>query len=113
MKRIAAAVAASLLLSACGLTERLWSSGPREISRQRAGALEYRCDANRTLTVLFDTADRSAWVLLPDREFRLDPAPGGGRYTNGRSTLTVAADTLSLEEGAATTHANCKRAAVG
>jgi hypothetical protein len=98
-----------LTLGGCSMVERLWSSGPRELPRVRDGAIDFRCDANRALTVRPDGA-AAAWLVMPDREVRLDSvAPG--RFANGRSTLTLRDGEATLEEGGATTFANCKRVA--
>ena len=58
-----------------------------------------------------------AWVILPDREIRLDKVEGaaGRRFTNGRSTLDLAgADTAetTLRDGTAVVFADCKPEAV-
>ena len=112
MMKNACAVALGLLVSACTMIDNLWSRGPREQSRIPAGAAEFRCDANRSLVLRLEGADRSAWVFLPDREFRLDgvSSASGTRYSNGRTTLVMqASDEASLADGSAVTHANCKR----
>lgn len=111
MRLLIGIAAAVLLLAGCGLTERLWSSGPRELSRLPAGASEYRCDADRSLVVRLE-GDQAAWIFLPDRGFRLDAVAGAGgaRYSNGRSSLSVKGDALFLEDGSTLTHANCRRA---
>jgi membrane-bound inhibitor of C-type lysozyme len=104
-------VAVGLAVSACGMIDRLWTRGPTEQPRLAAGAVEFRCDANRSLVLRLE--ERAAWVLLPEREFRLDAAPSasGSRYSNGRTTLVMqGSDQASLEEGSTVTHANCRRA---
>ena len=51
-------------------------------------------------------------VILPDREFRLDPqGANSGRYTNGKTTLSTQGDVVTVEEGGAPMFAGCKRAA--
>jgi hypothetical protein len=94
------------------MIDNLWNRGPRELSRVPAGAVAYQCDANRTLMLRLEGPERSAWVYLPDREFRLDGVAGAPdtRYSNGRTTLVMqGADEARLEDGSTVTHANCKR----
>ena len=115
MKCIASMFAAGLMILAtgCGTVERLWSGGPTEQKRVRAGVTEFSCASNRKLLVRIDAAAKSAWVIFPEREFRLDQVPEGPgtRYSNGRATLVIEGDEASLEEGSALTHADCKRSA--
>ena len=115
MKRCTVILAAVLiaLAAGCGSVERLWGGGPAEQKRVRAGVTEFSCDSNKKLQVLFDAAGKTAWVIFPEREFRLDAVPGGSgaAYSNGRTTLTATAEGTRLEEGSSVTFANCKRAA--
>lgn len=117
MKRNLRTLAATLAVFAagCGTVEKLWSGGPAERSRVPAGVTEFVCDGNRILRVRFESGEKSAWVVLPEREFRLDAVPGGpaGRYSNGRNTLNATTTAASLEEGSNVAFANCKRAAGG
>ena len=114
MNTRAALVAAVLtaLAAGCGTVERMWS-GATEQKRVRVGVTEYDCDANKKLLVRFDAGSKSAWVIFPEREFRLDQVPGdsAARYSNGRATLSTSGDEASLEEASAVTYANCKRSA--
>ncbi|MBI3374274.1 MAG: hypothetical protein HY017_21330, partial [Betaproteobacteria bacterium] len=89
--------------------------GPAERSRIPVGVTEFVCEGNKVLRVRFETGEKSAWVVFPEREFRLDAVPGGpaGRYSNGRSTLSATATEATLEEGSNVAFANCKRAAGG
>lgn len=115
MKCIASILAAGLVVftPGCATVERMWSGGPTEQKRVRAGVTEFSCDANRKLLVRFDAAGKTAWVIFPEREFRLDQVPGasGLQYSNGRTTLSTQGDEASLEEASAVTFANCKRSA--
>ena len=115
MKRTMAVLAASvgLFAAGCGTVEKLWSGGPSERSRIPAGVTEFVCDGNKILRVRFEAGEKSAWVVLPEREFRLDAVQAGpvGRYSNGRSTLSATATEASLEEGSSVSLANCKRKA--
>ena len=103
------AVAALAVLSGCTMIRDLWSGGPREQPRVHEGAVSLACDQGKTLLVRLD-AGKSAWIILPEREFRLDAAAGAGesRYTNGRATLTVNGGEMSLEETGSPTFAHCR-----
>jgi membrane-bound inhibitor of C-type lysozyme len=113
MQYVAAVIAAGIvvLTAGCGTVERLWSGGPTEQKRVPAGVTAFSCDANKKLLVRFDAGGKSAWVVFPEREFRLDASPDtpGGRFSNGRTTLVATGDDASLEEASAVTFANCKR----
>jgi membrane-bound inhibitor of C-type lysozyme len=56
---------------------------------------------------------KSAWVILPEREFKLNPviSASGARYGNGVATLDTRGDEATLSDGATVTHANCKTGA--
>jgi membrane-bound inhibitor of C-type lysozyme len=105
----------AVLIAGCGTVERIWSGGPTEQKRVRPGVTEFSCDSNKKLLVRFDAGSKSAWVIFPEREFRLDQVPGasGVQYSNGRTTLASTGDEASLEEGSVVTFANCKRATGG
>ena len=92
--------------------KNLWSGGPQEQSRDRPGAVNYACDAGKKLTLLFDSPAKSAWVLLPDREYRLDAVASDSatRYSNGSTTVTVSGDEVTMEEKSLVTLANCRPA---
>ncbi len=103
------AVAALAALAACSTIADLWNGGPKELSRTHEGAVALACDSGRTLLVRLEPG-KSAWVILPEREFRLDAASGGGetRYTNGRETLTVSEGEMSLEDPGSPPFTHCR-----
>lgn len=105
----------AMLAAGCGTVEKLWSGGPAERSRVPVGVTEFACDGNKVLRVRFESGEKSAWVVLPEREFRLDAVQGGpaGRYSSGRNTLNVTATEASLEEGSNALLTGCKRKAGG
>lgn len=89
-----------------------WWSGPVEQAPARlAGATLYECEGNKRFAVRYGGAGQSAVVILPDREFRLDPvaSASGARYTNGRSTLNTQGDEAMLEDAGTTLYAKCRR----
>jgi len=113
---LAASIAAALLTTGCAVNMNpiTWWSGPEEQAPARlAGATLYECEGSKRFAVRYGSAGQSAMVILPDREFRLDPAvsASGTRYTNGRSTLSTQGDEALLEDGGATLYAKCRRMA--
>ena len=104
----AALLAAVLVLAGCGSLN--WWSGPAEQSRIPRDATVYKCDDAKQLAVRFEKDGKSAMIILPEREFRLDQiqAASGARYSNGRTTLNTNGSDASLEEGNKTLYANCK-----
>ena len=112
MKIGLALISAIALLTACS---RGWwpfqeSSGDAA-ARIPAGATEYICAGNKRLLVRHTPDGKSAWVIYPDREFRLDRTDGSSddRFTNGVTTLSVYGDETVLEESGARVFTECKR----
>lgn len=115
--RNAALAAGTLLLCACSSVnlDVLSFGGAKEqdTSRAPAGATAYQCADGKRLFVRYLDEGAAAWIILPDREFRLNRAAtaAGTRYGNGSDTLAVEGDTATLSDGAKITHAACKAAA--
>ncbi len=114
--RIAALTVAgsSLLLGACGsMSVNLWPFGgttEQDLSRPPPGATAYQCEGGKRLYVRYLDNGAAAWVILPEREFRLNKAASdsGARYSNGNATLDVKDGGATLADGAAVTYAGCK-----
>ena len=109
-----AAMATMIAMTGCSSIDDLFRGGPREQSRVRPDVAEYVCAEGKTLSIKRDPGAKAAWVVLPDREYRLDAVAGSGdRYSNGRSTLILANGETSLEEagatGASVNITGCKR----
>jgi membrane-bound inhibitor of C-type lysozyme len=104
----------SLLTSGCGGAKiDIWpfsGASEQERSRTPTNALAYQCEGGKRLYVRYLENGSGAWVILPEREFRLDKAvsASGARYSNGGSTLEVKDNEAVLSDGAAITHAGCK-----
>jgi membrane-bound inhibitor of C-type lysozyme len=114
MGRAAALAGAILILTACSsVNVNLWPFGSdkeSDPSRTPAGATAYQCDGGKRLYVRYLEGGAAAWVILPDREFRLNKvaSTSGSRYSNGNATLDVSDGGATLSAGAAVTHAGCK-----
>ena len=112
-----AVIGAALLASGCGGAS-LWpfdSGGARERSRALANATEFRCEGGKRLFLRTLSQGAATWVILPEREFRLDKtaAAEGAAYSNGTTTLVVREGEATLSEGATALYSGCKSAAPG
>lgn len=92
-----------LLIAGCGGIN-VWPFGESKtasVSRGPENATEYRCAGGKTFYVRYLDAGKSAWVILPDRQVRLDKAAAGGdgRFTNGIAVLNIATDGAELTDG--------------
>ncbi len=113
--RAAALTCAILMLSACSSIS-LWpfGGGPEaDPTRAPAGATAFQCDGSKHFFVRYLDNGAAAWVMLPEREFRLNKvsADSGSRYSNGSDALDITGGTATLWDGDAATHSNCKPAA--
>ncbi|TAK43048.1 MAG: hypothetical protein EPO29_05535 [Betaproteobacteria bacterium] len=103
-----------LLLPGCS-SVNLWpfgGEGAQERSRAPANATEFRCDAGKRFHLRYLDGGASAWVIFPEREFRLDKvaAPAGTRYTNGSAMLEINGNEASLADGPTISYTGCKSA---
>ena len=109
----AMAALASILtaaLAACGTVKEMWRTEPEERLVIPQDATAYRCNAGKSFFIRSMDEGRAVWVMLIEREFRLEaPAAGATRFTNGRTALNLNGDQASLEEGSVTTYAGCVR----
>lgn len=119
------AIAAAAIAAAIGVTSgcsTLTGDDDEEQARIAPCGVEYRCEAaggEPAHSIYLHKAERkpgALWVVLPEREFRVDPEGTGtpaSRYTNGRSTLDLAGDVATLTEEGKVTYGNCKRVGTG
>jgi membrane-bound inhibitor of C-type lysozyme len=106
----------ALFLAGCSTTSldlNLWPfAGGKEqdLSRGPAGSTAYACEGGKRLFVRYLDNGTAAWVILPEREFRLNKAASasGTRYSNGSATLDIKDNVVALFDGATSTHAGCK-----
>lgn len=109
----ASLASAALLLSACG-SINLWPFGGdqyQERSRAPANSTAYQCAAGKRFYVRTLENGAAVWLILPDREVRLDRI-GDSRYGNGIAVLDLSGGAASLSEGPATLN-DCKPASAG
>ena len=81
-----------------------------ERSRAPANAVEYQCAANRKFYVRKLDGGASVWLILPEREVRLDRQGGDNRYSNGVAVLELNGADAALSDGAAA-YNGCKTTA--
>jgi hypothetical protein len=85
-------------LAGCGGV-KLWpfGDGPKELSRAPADATAYRCEGGRQLYVRLLEGGAAAWVILPEREIRLERETAGATsyaYRNTRLEISGSEATL-------------------
>ena len=102
---------AAAILGGCGGAD-LWPFGAREVERSRVpvNSTEYLCDAGKRFYLRILNNGASAWVILREREFRLDKAASGSgtRYSNGSSTLDMSGSEATLNDGPQAVFTGCK-----
>jgi hypothetical protein len=106
---------AAWLPAGCG-SFSLWPFGggqAPERARVPANATEYQCAGGKRFHLRMIDNGASAWVILPDREFRLDKLEGTSRFGNGATTLDLAGAEASLSEGANAIYSACRTADAG
>lgn len=108
------AMLAALGLSACG-SVTLWPFGEdqaTERSRVPANATAYHCDGGRKLYVRMLDNGAAAWVILPEREIRLEKtgAAAGTNYAYRSTLLEIKGAEAVLLEGSKPVFAGCKAA---
>lgn len=97
-------------LSGCARINDWWVGEAKELSRKPPGATEYRCAAGKAFFLRTEQGGKSVWLMLPEREFRLEQvgAAAGTRYSNGRTTLNMKDDDAVIDDAGNVTHAECK-----
>ncbi len=80
-----------------------------ERSRVPENSTAYVCAGGKRFYLRMLESGASVWVILPEREFRLDRVAGdGSRYGNGKAVLTVNGDELSLVDAPTLDFTGCR-----
>ena len=81
-----------------------------ERSREPENATAYRCDGGRKLYVRMLDAGAAAWVILPERELRLEKsgAAAGPNYSYRGTLLEIKGGEATLFEGSKPILTGCK-----
>ncbi len=103
----------SLLVAGCGGMEMpsLPFMGEKNLERSRVpvNSTAYQCAGGKRFYLRMLESGASAWVILPEREFRLDRLAGeASRYGNGKAVLTVNADEVSLVDAPTLSFTGCR-----
>ena len=104
----------TLLLGACSsVSLDLWPFGggkEQDLSRTPPGATAYTCEGGKRLFVRYLDNGAAAWVILPEREFRLNKtaSTSGTRYSNGSAALDIKDNEVTLFDGPKPIYAGCK-----
>jgi membrane-bound inhibitor of C-type lysozyme len=107
---LAAAAAIAILHGCSGSWWPFGGAGNEQTARVPEGATEYSCAQGRRLLVRYAADGKAAWIIFPDREFRLDRAGSGERYTNGASTLVAREDAVTLDAEGGNQFTECRAA---
>ena len=91
----------------------LWPFGDEknlERSRVPTNSITYQCEGNKRFDLRYLDNGAAAWVILPEREFRLDKisADAGTRYGNGKAVLAINGDEATLSDGPSVNYTGCK-----
>ena len=109
---LAAPALLSLLVAGCESMSIPSLLGERNLERSRvpANSITYQCQGGKRFYLRYLDNGAAAWVILPEREFRLDRVAGdaGTRYGNGKAVLTVNGDEVALSDGPTVNYAACK-----
>jgi membrane-bound inhibitor of C-type lysozyme len=112
---VALPVLLSLLLAGCesmSMPSMPSLFGEKNIERSRVpvNSTAYQCAGGKRLYVRYLENGAAAWVILPEREFRLDKVAGEGgtRYGGGKAVLAVNGDEVTLSDGPTVSYAACK-----
>ena len=102
----------SLLLEGCSGMSMPSLLGEKNLERSRvpANSITYQCEGNKRFYLRYLDNGAAAWVILPEREFRLDKvsADAGTRYGNGKAVLQVQGDEVTLLDGPTVNYTGCK-----
>ncbi|MBN8475351.1 hypothetical protein [Sulfuritalea sp.] len=109
-----ATFAAVALLSGCGeMAVKVWpfggDTGVPERSRAPANATEYQCAGGKRIYVRRLDGGDAVWLILPERELRLDRVGSEGtRYGKGTMVLQLAENAATLTDRSTSPVTGCK-----
>ena len=106
----------ALLLAGCG-DMNLKKYNPfggdsvQERSRTPANATEYQCAAGKRLYIRTLDGGEAVWLILAERELRLERIGSSQRYSKGNTVLSLNGNEASFADGTATPpYSACKTA---
>ena len=113
-KLIATVAASAALLAGCGeMKMKVWPFGSdtiQERSRAPSNATEYQCAAGKRIYVRNLEGGAAVWLILPERELRLDRvgADNSTRYGKGNITLDLTGNLAAIKDGNIIPYLDCK-----
>ncbi|WP_137719726.1 hypothetical protein [Methylobacillus flagellatus] len=103
LNSISISLVAALLLSACGTVKSLNPFKEERINPDPvapANSITYQCEQfKRFYLRKLDKESNAVWLILPDRELRLERT-GTDLYSNGIAVLNTSPEAGSLSDGA-------------
>jgi membrane-bound inhibitor of C-type lysozyme len=112
LSNILAATVIALLLPACS-SVKVWPFDDDKSTGRtsdRVNATEYNCEGGKRFYVRSIDNGAAVWLILRDREVRLDKAASGNSYSNGITLLDINGSDAALKDGDKTTFSGCKAA---
>jgi hypothetical protein len=110
---LCAALLGAALLAGCGGMKlpdlNPFGSGAREVDRTPENATEYRC-ANDARFYVRRLDKDAVWLILPDRQVRLEKSGTG--YASGRLTLQIEGNAAKVQDPPLT-YSDCRVSAPG
>lgn len=106
----------TVFLAGCGgggiSAGSLWpfGGGGEERSRVPPNSVAYQCEGGKRFYLRYLDNGAAAWVILPEREFRLEKVAGAGgnRFGSGRAVLEVTDSVATLSDGPTLTYTGCR-----
>ena len=97
----------ALLLAGCGdmnlkKYNTFGGDSVQERSRTPANATEYQCAAGKRLYVRTLDGGEAVWLILAERELRLERIGSSQRYSKGNTVLSLNGNEASFADGTAT-----------
>jgi hypothetical protein len=88
-------------LAGCAVMDTVLQTKETPRSRVPPNSVEYRCDAGKSFFLRMADGGAAAWVIFPEREFRLDKASGASavRYENRVARLDLNGEQATLADG--------------
>ena len=104
---------AALLLSACGdmnIKKYIPFTGDsvQERSRVPPNATEYQCAGGKRLYIRMLDGGEAVWLILAEREVRLERIASTQRYSKGNTILSLNGSEATVADGATTPYSGCK-----
>ena len=105
-----------ILSSACSLDKvpkidflsNIFSNTVNERNNRPEDSVEYNCDKKKTFFLSYINKKKSVWLILPDREFRLNQIDGSENiYTNNITTLEISPGHTQIKDKKEILYSQC------